>query len=150
MSSRSRIKVPAKKPRSWAITLIKNRGVLLGYVEAPDEKTAELAAAKTFTLSEWQRKRRTRVHLRKASHWLVKSKNSRMFLRLSWCTGSILILIARAHSPPPSSMGPLETLTFSKTIAPQGHRNCTHSALHFSILRKAFRLRRPSIHSLRP
>jgi hypothetical protein len=47
----------AAKPRSWAITLIKNRGVLLGYVEAPDEKTAELAAAKTLTLSEWQRKR---------------------------------------------------------------------------------------------
>jgi hypothetical protein len=44
MSSRSRIRVPAKKPRSWAVTLIKNRGVLLGFVEAPDEKTAELAA----------------------------------------------------------------------------------------------------------
>jgi hypothetical protein len=47
----------AKKPRSWAVTLIKNRGVYLGIVEAPDEKTAELAASKTFTLSEWQRKR---------------------------------------------------------------------------------------------
>ena len=57
MSSRSRIKVPAKKPRRWAITLIKNRGVLLGYVEAPDEKAAEHAAARAFTLSEWQRKR---------------------------------------------------------------------------------------------
>ena len=57
MSSRSRIKVPAKKPRSWAITLIKSRGVLLGYVEALDEKAAELAAAKAFTLTEWQRKR---------------------------------------------------------------------------------------------
>jgi hypothetical protein len=52
MSSRSRIKVPAKKPHSWAVTLIKNRGVLLGYVEAPDQKAAELVA-----LSEWQRKR---------------------------------------------------------------------------------------------
>jgi hypothetical protein len=39
---RSRIKVPAKKPRSWAVTLIKNRGILLGYVEAPDEKAAEM------------------------------------------------------------------------------------------------------------
>ena len=57
MSSRSRIKVPAKKPRSWAITLIKSWGVLLGYVEALDEKAAELAAAKAFTLTEWQRKR---------------------------------------------------------------------------------------------
>jgi hypothetical protein len=42
---------------SWAITLIKNRGVLLGYVEAPDEKAAEFVAAKAFMLSEWQRKR---------------------------------------------------------------------------------------------
>ena len=57
MSSRSRIRVPAKKkPRSWAVTLIRNRGVLLGYVEAPDSK-AELVAAKSFTLNEWQRKR---------------------------------------------------------------------------------------------
>jgi hypothetical protein len=58
MSSRSRIRVPAKKkPRSWAVTLIRNRGVLLGYVEAPDSKAAELVAAKSFTLNEWQRKR---------------------------------------------------------------------------------------------
>ena len=55
---RSRIRAPAnKQPRSWAVTLIKNRGVCLGIVEPSDEKTAELAAAKTFTLSEWQRKR---------------------------------------------------------------------------------------------
>jgi hypothetical protein len=51
-SLRSRIRVPAKKPRSWAVTLIKNR-----FVEAPDQKAAELVAAKAFTLSEWQRKR---------------------------------------------------------------------------------------------
>jgi hypothetical protein len=57
MSSRSRIRVPAKKPRSWAVTLIKNRGMLLGFVEAPDQKAAELVAAKAFMLSEWQRKR---------------------------------------------------------------------------------------------
>jgi hypothetical protein len=55
MSSRSRIK--AEKARSWAVTLIKNRGVLLGYVEAPDQKAAELVAAKAFILSEWQKKR---------------------------------------------------------------------------------------------
>ena len=55
---RSRIRAPAKKqPRSWAVTLIKNRGVFLGYVEAPDEKAAELMAAKAFTLDEWQCKR---------------------------------------------------------------------------------------------
>ena len=58
---RSRIgaKSTAKAPlvRSWAITLIKNRGVFLGFVEAPDQKAAELVAAKAFTLNEWQRKR---------------------------------------------------------------------------------------------
>jgi hypothetical protein len=30
---------------------------VLGYVEAPDEKAAELMAAKVFMLNEWQRKR---------------------------------------------------------------------------------------------
>ena len=49
--------MPAKKPRSWAVTLIKTGACFSGYVEAPDEKAAELAAAKAFTLSEWQRKR---------------------------------------------------------------------------------------------
>jgi hypothetical protein len=50
---RSRIRAPAKKkrPRSWAVS------VFLGFVEAPDEKAAELMAAKAFTLDEWQRKR---------------------------------------------------------------------------------------------
>jgi hypothetical protein len=43
---RSRIRVPAKKPRSWAVTLIKNRGVFLGFVEAPDQKAAALVAGK--------------------------------------------------------------------------------------------------------
>ena len=59
LRSRVRAKSTAKAPpvRSWAVTLIKNRGVLLGFVEAPDQKAAELAAAKAFTLSEWQRKR---------------------------------------------------------------------------------------------
>jgi hypothetical protein len=55
---RSRIRAPAKKqPRSWAVSVIKNRAVLLGYVEAPDSKAAELVAVKSFTLNEWQRKR---------------------------------------------------------------------------------------------
>jgi hypothetical protein len=54
---RSRIRVPAKKPCSWGITLIQCRGKFLGYVEAPDQKAAEVEAARAFTLSEWQRKR---------------------------------------------------------------------------------------------
>jgi hypothetical protein len=53
MSSRSRVRVPTKKPLSWAVTLMKNRGVLLGFVEAPDQKAAELMAAKAFMLSDW-------------------------------------------------------------------------------------------------
>ena len=57
LRSRTKAKAKAKPPRSWAITLIKNRGVFLGFVEAPDEKAAELMAAKAFALSEWQRKR---------------------------------------------------------------------------------------------
>ena len=51
------IRVLEKKPRSWAVTLIKNRGMFLGYVDAPDQKAAEIAAAKAFMLTEWQRKR---------------------------------------------------------------------------------------------
>jgi hypothetical protein len=55
--ARTKATAKAKPSRSWAVTLIKNRGVLLGFVEAPDQKAAELAAAKAFTLSEWPRKR---------------------------------------------------------------------------------------------
>jgi hypothetical protein len=57
MSSRSRIRVPPKKTRSWGITLIQSGGKFLGYVEASDQKAAEIEAAKAFTLTEWQRKR---------------------------------------------------------------------------------------------
>jgi N-acyl-D-aspartate/D-glutamate deacylase len=56
LRSRTKATATAKPSRSWAVTLIKNRGVLLGFVEAPDQKAAELAAAKAFTLSEWPRK----------------------------------------------------------------------------------------------
>jgi hypothetical protein len=55
--ARTKATAKAKPSRSWAVTLIKNRGVLLGFVEAPDQKAAELGAAKAFTLSEWPRKR---------------------------------------------------------------------------------------------
>jgi hypothetical protein len=48
MSSRLRIRVPAKKPRSWGVTLIQSRGKLLGYVEASEQKAAELEAAKAL------------------------------------------------------------------------------------------------------
>jgi hypothetical protein len=43
MPSRSRIsksvgKIRPTPPRSWAVTLIKNRGVFLGFVEAPEKQ----------------------------------------------------------------------------------------------------------------
>jgi len=41
-------------------------------------------------------------------------------------------------------MGPLETLTSSETIARRAPRNCTRPAPHFSILRKAYRLKLPA------
>jgi hypothetical protein len=37
----TKAKAKAKTPRSWAVTLIKNRGVFLGFVEAPDQKAAD-------------------------------------------------------------------------------------------------------------
>jgi hypothetical protein len=73
LRSRTKATAKAKPPRSWAITLIKNRGVLLGYVEVPDEKAAELVAAKAFMLSEWQRKRllvRGQLPFRRAQFFL--------------------------------------------------------------------------------
>jgi hypothetical protein len=51
---RSRIRAPAKKqPRSWAVTLIKNRGVFLGYVSR--------------RLNEWQPRSSPRNPSRSAS-----------------------------------------------------------------------------------
>jgi len=49
---------PKKKAklRSWAATILRHRGELLGYVAAADEKAAEAAAAALFNL-EAQRKR---------------------------------------------------------------------------------------------
>lgn len=44
-------------PRSWRVTLIRNGGELLGYVDAADSTAAELAAIKAFDLSEEDRKR---------------------------------------------------------------------------------------------
>jgi hypothetical protein len=47
----------AKKNRSWAVSLIRKRGEILGVVEAPDRKAAEAAAVVRFNLSEEQRGR---------------------------------------------------------------------------------------------
>jgi hypothetical protein len=48
---------PRSSPEAGPSRSLKTGGVFLGYVEAPDEKAAELMAAKAFTLDEWQRKR---------------------------------------------------------------------------------------------
>jgi hypothetical protein len=47
----------APELRSWGVVLIRNRGQLLGYVEAPDLKAAEAAAVKAFALTDFQRER---------------------------------------------------------------------------------------------
>jgi hypothetical protein len=46
---------PHKK--AWRVILIRKRGELLGYVEAPDPKTAEVATIRAFDLNYHQRKR---------------------------------------------------------------------------------------------
>ena len=53
---------PKKKPtaaklRSWRASLIRQRALYLGDVEAPDKKAAEAVALKKFGLDEEQRKR---------------------------------------------------------------------------------------------
>ena len=48
-------KATAAKLRSWRVA--RNRSHYLGDVEAPDEKSAEAAAAVEFKLSDEQRKR---------------------------------------------------------------------------------------------
>jgi hypothetical protein len=50
---------PMKKAklRSWAATILRQRGQFLGYVAAADAKAAEAAAAALFDLDEAQRKR---------------------------------------------------------------------------------------------
>jgi hypothetical protein len=61
MPSRSRIRVSAKKPsappRSWSVSIIRNRSQLLGFVDAPTRERAESVAVRTFNLSDEQRSR---------------------------------------------------------------------------------------------
>jgi hypothetical protein len=46
---------PHKK--AWRVILIRKRGEFLGYVEAPDPKTAEVAAIRAFDQNDHRRKR---------------------------------------------------------------------------------------------
>jgi len=50
-------KATAAKLRSWRVAILRNRSHYLGDVQAPDEKSAEAAAAVEFKLSDEQRKR---------------------------------------------------------------------------------------------
>jgi hypothetical protein len=59
MQSRLRNRKPTKAPalRSWRVVLLRNRGELLGYVDAVDPVSAEGAAVRAFNLSSWQSRR---------------------------------------------------------------------------------------------
>ena len=54
MSSRSRIRPTAKK--LWRVAIIRNKGQVLGHVEAASRAKAELAAIKAFGLDPARRK----------------------------------------------------------------------------------------------
>lgn len=53
----SRIVLHPPHKKAWRVILIRKRGEFLGYVEAPDPKTAEVAAIRAFDLNYHQRKR---------------------------------------------------------------------------------------------
>ena len=44
-------------PRTWVVRMIRKKATTLGYVTAPDQQTAEAAAAELFELTAEQRKR---------------------------------------------------------------------------------------------
>jgi hypothetical protein len=43
--------------REWRVVLMRNRGQLLGWVNAPDPESPEIEAAKRLELNDWQRRR---------------------------------------------------------------------------------------------
>jgi hypothetical protein len=50
-------KLASRMKRRWRIVLIRNRGEVLGTVEAADPQAAEKVAAIQFELDEFQRRR---------------------------------------------------------------------------------------------
>jgi hypothetical protein len=46
-----------KAIREWKVVLIRSRGQLLGWVKGANREAAEIRAAETFRLNEWQRRR---------------------------------------------------------------------------------------------
>jgi hypothetical protein len=51
-------KPPPKKTFTWEITLIRERGRFLGYVDAPDEKTAIKIAIEQFQITNLEQQKR--------------------------------------------------------------------------------------------
>jgi hypothetical protein len=47
-------KKPAKKNRTWVVSLIRKHGQFLGYVEAPDGESAEARAVERSSANEWR------------------------------------------------------------------------------------------------
>jgi hypothetical protein len=54
---RSKKKATAAKPRSWRVSILRQRAHHLGIVRAPDRDAAEAAAVAAFDLDPDQRKR---------------------------------------------------------------------------------------------
>ena len=52
MRARTAAKRKAAVPRQWRVILIRSRGELLGYVDAPDAQAAEAAAMRAFSLRD--------------------------------------------------------------------------------------------------
>ena len=50
-------KIGAAKRRTWRVSILRNRLLFLGLVEAPNRQAAEAAAAKQFNISEEHRTR---------------------------------------------------------------------------------------------
>jgi hypothetical protein len=50
-------KLAGRMKRRWRVVLLRNKGEILGQVEAPDAKAAKAAAAVQFDLDEIQRNR---------------------------------------------------------------------------------------------
>jgi hypothetical protein len=47
----------APQTRTWRVVLIRNRGEFLGYVDAANAASAEVAAVLAFNLSPWHGRR---------------------------------------------------------------------------------------------
>jgi hypothetical protein len=50
-------KLAGRMKRRWRVVLLRNKGEILGQVEAPDAQAAKIAAALQFDLDEIQRNR---------------------------------------------------------------------------------------------